>query len=192
MAENVQEAFEQAITPQVFIERMTRNQDKFLDWGQRFAWSNEEDKRFFETFRNDVGIRCLIIAADWCGDVVRNVPVLLKLMEAAHVDTRMLIMEEHLDVMDRFLTLGGRSIPVVLLLNASGDVLAKWGPRPEYVQQPMLQFKQGNPDKSAPDYEDKLKAARTEVMARYGEDTGYQTLIVKELRGLLEASGHAS
>jgi hypothetical protein len=74
---------------------------------------------------------------------------------------------------------------VVLFIDPQGDVLAKWGPRPEYIQQPMVKFKQENPDRSAPTYEENLKAARAEIMKRYGEDTGYQGLIVKELRQLL-------
>lgn len=186
MAENVQQAYGAGMAPQAFVDAMTRNQDKFTDWGTRFAWANEEDASFFRALADDTKVRCLIIAADWCGDVVRNVPVVLKVMEAAGIETRMLIMEQHLDVIDRFLTMGGRSIPVVLFIDQAGDVLAKWGPRPEYVQQPMVQFKQANTDRDAPDYEEKLKAARAEIMKRYGEDTGYQILIVKELRSLLE------
>lgn len=185
MAENVQAAFEAGMTPQTFIDRMTRNQDKFFDWGNQFTWMDKATESFFTDLRGKSNVRCLVIAADWCGDVVRNVPVVLKVMEAAGIETRMLVMEEHLDVMDRFLTFGGRSIPVVLLIDPDGFVMSKWGPRPAYVQEPMARFKVENPDVEAPDYQEKLKAARMQVVQRYGEDTGYQVLIVKELRDLL-------
>lgn len=185
MTENVQTAFDAGMAPQQFIDKMTRNRDKFLDWGSRFAWTEPGVQGLLEGLQGKSKARCLIIAADWCGDVVRNVPVVLKAMDTAGVETRMLMMEEHLDVMDRFLTLGGRSIPVVLFIDSNGDVRSKWGPRPTYVQEPMLRFKQENKDKSASDYDEKLKAARSQVVARYGEDTGYQQLIVKELGELL-------
>ena len=38
--------------------------------------------------------------------------------------------DAHLDVMDLFLTNGGRSIPKTVLLNADLEVLGSWGPRP--------------------------------------------------------------
>ncbi|GIQ61817.1 hypothetical protein PACILC2_03850 [Paenibacillus cisolokensis] len=47
-------------------------------------------------------MRCLILAAEWCGDVVRNVPVVFRAMEVSGIPTEVLIMEEHLDTMDEF------------------------------------------------------------------------------------------
>jgi hypothetical protein len=94
-------------------------------------------------------------------------------------------MEQNLETMDQFLTMGGRSIPVVIFADPDGAVLGRWGPRPAYIQEPMVRFKQENPDRDAPDYQEKLQAAREEVIRRYGEGTGYQALIVRELKALL-------
>lgn len=177
------------ITPEQFISGMTRNQDKFLEWYNGFEWPTEEDKTYFEGLRARAAtgdIRCLILMADWCGDVVRNVPVVFRTIEAAQIPVDVLILEEHLDLMDEhFLTMGGRSIPIVLLVNAAADLVGQWGPRPTYVQEPMVLFKRNNTDKSAPDYEENLKAARAELMRRYGEGPGYQKDIIRELRSLL-------
>jgi len=96
-----------------------------------------------------------------------------------------MIQEQHYDLMDEFLTLGGRSIPIVIFADGSGNVLGHWGPCPKYVQEPMVKFKQENPDREAPDYQDNLAQARKEIMARYGEGTEYQQLIVQELREIL-------
>jgi hypothetical protein len=183
MAVNLSGKFGTGLAPQQFVDGMTKNQDKFEDWYRRFEWV-PEDKAFFQSLQGK-GPRCLILAADWCGDVVRNVPVIFHAMHTAGIHTEVLVMEDNLDVMDQFLTMGGRSIPVVLFVNDSGDVLGQWGPRPHYVQEPMVNFKRENPDSKAPDYDVNLKAAREEIMKRYGEDTAYQTLIVKELRQVL-------
>lgn len=51
----------------------------------------------------------------------------------------------------------------------------------------MIRFKQENPDREAPDYPDKLKAVRQQMMETYGEGTGYQTRIVRELKELLSS-----
>ncbi|GMA62488.1 thioredoxin [Alicyclobacillus fastidiosus] len=173
------------MSPTEFVENMTRNQEQLQQWYNQFTWPDENSRTFFANCRVP-GIRCVIIAADWCGDVVRNVPVVFRLMEAAGIPTEVLIMEDHLDTMDQFLTLGGRSIPVVLFLDAEGGVVGRWGPRPTYVQEPMVAFKAANPDREAPDYQDNLAVARQEIMRRYGTDTSYQRLIVEEVKDILQ------
>jgi hypothetical protein len=186
MSTHLLNRFDQGLTPQQFIENMTKNQDKFLAWYQTFSWDQPEDQQFFESFPRSNQLRCLILASDWCGDVVRNVPVVFQLMKAAGIPTKVLIMEEHLDVMDQFLTMGGRSIPVVLFLDTDGKVLGKWGPRPRHIQAIMEEFKAQYPDREAPDYEEKLAETRKRLVAAYGEDGTYQHSIVKEIRRLLE------
>lgn len=187
MAKSLAHKLGQGLTPQGFIDAMTKNREAFLSWGEKFAWADEDDKEFFESLNNRDDLRCVILAADWCGDVVRNVPVVFQALEHSGVPVEVLIMEQHLDTMDDFLTLGGRSIPVVIFVDTGGFVLGRWGPRPTYVQEPMVKFKTENPDREAPDYQDNLASARKEIMARYGEGTEYQQLIVKELRELVSS-----
>lgn len=187
MSTNLAIKFGTGLQPQAFIDEMTKNKEAFLDWHDRFAWKDEADRAFFASLQHRDDLRCLILAADWCGDVVRNVPVLFRVLAETGIPTEVLIMEEHLDVMDQFLTMGGRSIPIAIFTDTGGHVLGKWGPRPQYVQEAMVAFKQANPDRNAPDYEEKLKETRAEILRRYGEDTGYQDAIVKELRQLLSS-----
>ncbi|MNG34893.1 hypothetical protein D3C84_1214990 [compost metagenome] len=68
-----------------------------------------------------------------------------------------------------------------------GIVRGQWGPRTKHVQEPMIAFKLGNPDREASDYQHNLTAAREEIGRRYGEGNGigYQSDIVSELRQLL-------
>jgi len=173
------------LTPEGFVAAMTKNREAFLGWGVKFAWADKDDEAFFEALGRRGNLRCFILASDWCGDVVRNVPVVFKALERGGVPTEVLVMEEHLDVMDQFLTMGGRSIPVVIFTDVQGAVLGRWGPRPKYVQEPMVKFKTENPDPGAPGYPDKLAEARKEVVRRYGEGTEYQRWIVQELRELI-------
>ncbi len=185
MSRNVSDYLGKGISPEQFIEGMTKNREAFTDWLNAFEWENEETRAFFESigFRDD--LRCLIIAADWCGDVVRNVPVLFQALKATGMPVEVMIMEQHTDLMDQFLTMGGRSIPVALIVDTGGVVLGQWGPRPAHVQAVMKQFKQENPDREAPDYQANIAVARQEMGRQYGEGTGYQKVIVNELRELL-------
>lgn len=185
MSKNLANKLGKGIKPAAFIESMEKHKEAFLNWQEQFVWENEDDKKFFQSlqFRDD--LRCLILAAEWCGDVVRNLPVVLRALEETGMPVEVLVMEDHLETMDEFLTMGGRAIPVVIFVDTGGFVLGTWGPRPQHVQAVMKAFKAANPDREAADYQEKLTAVRSEMLKQYGEGTGYQTVIVKELRDLL-------
>lgn len=185
MSTSLMSKFNTGISPQQFMDSMTKNKERFIEYYDQFSWENDDDKQFFESLNDRDDLRCLILAADWCGDVVRNVPAIFRALENSGIPTEILIMEQNLDVMDQFLTMGGRAIPIVIFADTGGFKLGQWGPRPKHVQAVMTQFKQENPDRSAPDYEAKLKETYAEMGRQYGEGLGYQSVIVRELRDLI-------
>lgn len=81
------------------------------------------------------GRRLLVLAEDWCGDASNTVPVLAKWADQVDgLELRIIRRDEHPDVMDRFLTNGSRSIPIVIVLDEAGSVVGHWGPRPSELQ----------------------------------------------------------
>ncbi len=182
---NVAHTFKKGLKPQAFIDSMQKNQEQFIQWQDQFKWGNEEDRLFFESLQNRDDLRCMILAADWCGDVIRNVPVVIRALEHSGIPIEILIFEQNLDTMDQFLTMGGRAIPIVIFADTGGFVLGQWGPRPAHVQSVMTQFKLDHPDREASDYQANIQVARAQMMQKYGEGTDYQSMIVKELRALL-------
>lgn len=182
---NIVSKFGTGLAPKQFIEGMTKNQEEFQTYYNNFEYSREEDREYFESLKLRDDLRVLILAADWCGDVVRNVPVVLQVLATADIPTELLILEENLDVMEQYLTMGGRSVPIVIIADTEGHVLGQWGPRPRHVQEVMEKFKQGNPDREAPDYGEKMAVVREEMKKQYGEGTDYQAVIVTELRDLI-------
>jgi len=93
--------------------------------------------------------RWLVITEAWCGDAAQSVPVLGAISEVSpFIEMRILLRDEHLDVMDRFLTHGARSIPKLIAMDAtSGEVVGTWGPRPA-VAQAMVMDNKTNPVKT--------------------------------------------
>jgi len=80
--------------------------------------------------------RLLVLADDWCGDAVNSLPLIHRLASGAgNVELRIVGREDHPGLMERHLTNGSRSIPVVILLDASGTARGWWGPRPEPLQE---------------------------------------------------------
>lgn len=185
MSKSLANKIGEGISPQQFMDGMTTNKDAFVSQYNEYAWSNEDDKAYFESlnFRDD--LRCMILCSDWCGDVIRNIPVVFRAMETAGIPTEVLIKEQHPDVMSQFLTMGGEAIPIVIFTDTGGYVLGQWGPRPKDVQAVMVEFKKNNTDRNAPDYEGNLKAAYAEMGKHYGEGTGYYAAIISELRDLI-------
>ena len=79
--------------------------------------------------------RLLVIAEDWCGDAVNTVPVLARFANAVPgVELRILRRDLHPELMDRYLTNGSRSIPIVIALDEEFHELGHWGPRPTVLQ----------------------------------------------------------
>ncbi len=77
-------------------------------------------------------ITWLVLTEGWCGDAGQIMPVIEKMAtQNPNITHRILLRDEHLDIMDAFLTEEGRSIPKLIILDAEGTVLASWGPRPK-------------------------------------------------------------
>lgn len=74
-----------------------------------------------------------ILTEGWCGDAAQTLPVIEQLTSLSPmIETRYLLRDENLGLMDQYLTNGARSIPKVISVdNQSGTVLWTWGPRPK-------------------------------------------------------------
>ncbi len=78
----------------------------------------------------------LIILESWCGDAAQVVPLIQKVADESElIETRFVLRDENPELMDRFLTRGGRSIPKLIILDSSNNVLGSWGPRPIEAQE---------------------------------------------------------
>jgi hypothetical protein len=84
--------------------------------------------------------RLLVIAEDWCGDASSTIPILARFADAAPgMELRVLRRDENPELMDRYLTNGSRSIPIVIALDESYRELGRWGPRPVALQAWVLE-----------------------------------------------------
>lgn len=120
--------------------------------------------------------RLLVLAEDWCGDASNTVPVLARLADAVpELELRVLRRDEHPEVMDRYLTNGSRSIPVVIALNEEFGEVGHWGPRPTELQSWVLTNRQTIPKSEL----------YPQVRRWYARDRGESTL-----REVLAAAGY--
>ncbi|MDP4807007.1 MAG: thioredoxin family protein, partial [Crocinitomicaceae bacterium] len=86
--------------------------------------------------------RWITITEPWCGDAAQCVPVIEKLAQAiGGIQSQYLLRDEHPEIMDAYLTNGGRSIPKLICLDAEGREVFTWGPRPDVIQEVMNRLK---------------------------------------------------
>ena len=121
-------------------------------------------------------VHIVAIAEDWCGDVVRHVPVLQRLAEAApRLQVRYLTRQQWPDVFARFLTNGGEAIPKFIFLSDRFVECGNWGPMPEACRELISR------GKACGD----VAAARKKVAALYEAD-GNRREVVRELLHLVD------
>lgn len=72
----------------------------------------------------------LVITESWCGDAAQTLPVINRIAEASeNIELRIVLRDEHPELMDNFLTNGTRSIPKLVILDSDTEVVETWGPR---------------------------------------------------------------
>ncbi|HKZ22083.1 MAG TPA: thioredoxin family protein, partial [candidate division Zixibacteria bacterium] len=73
----------------------------------------------------------LAIAEDWCGDSVRNLPVMARLVEALpDSELKVIRRDLNLDLMERYALDGKRKIPTVVFLDSNFKEMAVWIEKP--------------------------------------------------------------
>lgn len=85
----------------------------------------------------------ILLTEAWCGDAAQILPVIAKVADLTdNVELKILLRDENLDVMDQFLTNGGRAVPKLIAVDADDlSILWHWGPRPKSAQAIMDAFK---------------------------------------------------
>ncbi|MCU0239336.1 MAG: thioredoxin family protein [Pyrinomonadaceae bacterium] len=91
----------------------------------------------------------LTLTEGWCGDAAQNIPVIEKMAaENPLITTRYLLRDENLDLMNQYLTNGGKAIPILICIDGETfEVLDKWGSRPKAIQNYFLELKEAGIEK---------------------------------------------
>ena len=100
----------------------------------------------------------LVISEGWCGDAAQNLPAIAKMAALnSNINLKIILRDTNLEIIDQFLTNGGRSIPKLIVMNSESlEVIGTWGPRPEIAQEIVLEFKK-IPDGDYPDLQKSLQ-----------------------------------
>ncbi len=74
----------------------------------------------------------VVLTEPWCGDSAQCLPYIAKFAEVnPQIHLKILLRDQNLDLMDRYLTSGKRGIPKLIAYDERGRELFTWGPRPK-------------------------------------------------------------
>lgn len=100
----------------------------------------DDTKQFLKTIKSPQ--TWLVLTEGWCGDAAQNLPVIHKMAEVnSNINLQLVLRDENLELMDLFLTNGGRSIPKLIALDKDLNILFTWGPRPQTATNMVLEYK---------------------------------------------------
>ena len=131
---------------------------------------------------NFAGLRPL--TEDWCGDAARSVPVLAQAFDlAVGTEHRYLESGAHPGVILRYLTHGGRAIPMAIVQDEHGRALGAWGPRPA----PLQALVRARRRELGPPTPETRAAWYAPIMGWYARDGG--KTVLEEILVVLERGG---
>ncbi len=185
-----------AVTPQRFSEGISYsdyfdqikvNKERFQNFYDNFKVTPENAEALKELASNPDGpTKMLVLGEDWCGDVVRGMPVLARMAEAAGWDMRIFPRDEHHDIMNEFLKNGEwMSIPTAVFYTSDHRYICHWIERPDVADQEMLAIEAAiraeNPDINDQDF-GRERRTRTAARAEAWQQASVEE-IIERLKG---------
>jgi hypothetical protein len=126
------ERFAGGMSWEQYLEHIKRNREKF-EYNYAETVLTDDDAEAFRSLaaRPDGPAKVLALGEDWCPDVFRGLPVMVRIAEAAGMELRIFPRDDNLDIMDEFLKGGeSQSIPTFVFYTRDHRYIAHWIERP--------------------------------------------------------------
>jgi Thioredoxin len=191
------ERFESGMTYEAYKAQMTRNAERF-EANERGLAVDSDDLASFQRLRRPLNV--LVLAEDWCGDVIANVPIIGRIAaDSGKLNLRVFLRDQNLDIMDQYLNRGEfRSIPVFVFFDDNFDEVGRFVERPDsvtelrarkrseiYAQHPEF----GSPDVPIDQLPEETRVRLTQAIADMREETApfANQEVIRELRAIVDA-----
>jgi thiol-disulfide isomerase/thioredoxin len=180
--------FEQGFTYADYIAQIKVNKARFEEFYNNFQVKPEEADTLKKLAQRPNGpTKMLVLGEDWCGDVVRGLPVLARIAEASGLEMRVFPRDENHDIMNEFLKNDQwMSIPTAVFYTRDHQYICHWIERPEIAEREMKEIEEAI-RKENPDINDQEfgRERRTRTAARAAD---WQRASITEIIGLLNKS----
>jgi hypothetical protein len=190
------ERFEQGMSYEQFKQQMTRNQERF-EANERALQLASDDLAALSGLPQPLDV--LVLAEDWCGDVIDNLPVLGRLAaDSGKLELHVFLRDQNLDLMDQYLNQGQyRSIPVFAFFDHQLNELGRFIERPPSVTERRAQSRRelaaqhpefGDPATPIAQVPEDIRPRLMEAMGAARERTRAQDVadVVRSIRAIVE------
>jgi hypothetical protein len=184
--------FDQGLTYDAYKEQMTRNRDRLEENELRIDLSKEDLAAFRALPRP---VKVVVLAEDWCGDVLANLPVLGRLAkDSGKLDVRIFLRDQNDDITQRYLNKGQfKSIPVFVFFDDAFRELGHWIERPASVTEIRAKHRKdifaahpefGSPDAPVDQLAEDVRVRLQAELAKMRDETAKfaNAEVVRELR----------
>jgi hypothetical protein len=86
----------------------------------------------------------ILITEPWCGDAAHSTPIIYLMSELNPNISLDIVLRDSSELIESYLTNGGKSIPKLVVRDENGNDLFDWGPRPAEAQQIVMDMKANN------------------------------------------------
>ena len=138
------ERFQQGFTYSAYIDQIKVNKGRFQSFYDNFKVTPEDTQALKDLAGKPNGpAKMLVLGEDWCGDVIRGMPVLARVCEAAGLDMSVFPRDENHDIMNEFLKEGQwMSIPVAVFYTKDHNYICHWIERPASAEREMKEIEE--------------------------------------------------
>ena len=177
--------FQEGFNYSDYMDQIKVNKARFEGFYSNFTVQKPEADALNQLAANPNGpAKMMVIGEDWCGDVVRGLPVLARVAESCGMDMRIFPRDEHNDIMNEFLKNGQyMSIPVAVFYTKDHRYICHWIERPEVaareIQRIEADIRSENPEINDQDF-GRERRSRTADRAE-----AWQQATVEELVSLI-------
>ncbi|ASV30502.1 thioredoxin family protein [Maribacter cobaltidurans] len=115
-------------TSEAYVNYTKLNAKRMQRWDKTLRFDDEVINKIKSVY---VKVNWLVLTESWCGDASPALPVMNKISELnPNITLKVVIRDEHPELMRHFLTNGAMSIPKLIQLEPETQrVLGTWGPR---------------------------------------------------------------
>lgn len=173
--------FDRGISKEQYMESLQKHRDNFLHIYNHFEVPSEDDA--FLKGKN--GFRIIVLAEEWCGHCMLDIPILLHIAERADIPVKFLPRDENLELMDQYLTNEKRYIPIVIFIDESGKEIGKWGPMAPEISDYVDTLKEDLPPREAPNYEEAFRGYIAKIGDSFRNDTTFWNYVYEDIKKAL-------
>lgn len=174
--------YDKGLQPKEYMELLDEHRENFFKIYNNYTLSS--DDAFFQSLK-EKQLRVVVLAEVWCGHCMLDIPILLRLAEEVNMPVRFLPRDENLDLMEKYLTNGNRTVPIFIFIDKDGNEVTKWGPIASKVKEHISEQRDKLPPKESDEFEKEFQKFIAFTSKEFSENTYLWDAVYESIKDVL-------